>query len=81
MLNLNSVYDRLFAHDRYKNLNLFSANNNAALPNTDGFIEMPNVGNVVTQADYDEIDRRAAELANLIMMNESRNSRGGRRKN
>ena len=46
MRNLNSVYDRLFAHDRYRDLNLFTANGNAALPNTDGFIEMPNVGNV-----------------------------------
>ena len=72
MRNLNSVYDRLFAHDRYRDLNLFTANGNAALPNTDGFIEMPNVGNVVTQADYDEIDRRADEFANLIMMNESK---------
>lgn len=32
MRNPNSVYDRLFAHDRFNGQNLFSSNPNAELP-------------------------------------------------
>ena len=32
MRNLNSVYDRLFAHDRFNGQNLFISNPDAELP-------------------------------------------------
>ena len=32
MRNLNSVYDRLFAHDRFNGQNLFTSNPDAELP-------------------------------------------------
>lgn len=35
MRNPNSIYDRLFAHDRFSGQNFFTSNPNAELPNSD----------------------------------------------
>ena len=40
MRNLNSVYDRLFAHDRFNGQNLFMSNPDAELPVAQTFSQM-----------------------------------------